>query len=113
MVKKQQQNEEIDIIEQDIIIDALNVVKNILEKNKGQWTDVEMKQADTIIRAKWNGDRPYIAKNAGEGSSERNDAVWREYQRGERVGYLAIKYNMSRRHIERIIAAAKTATSLS
>lgn len=107
MVKKSAAVDELDIIEQDIIVDALNIVKKIVDKNQGQFTDEHVKQADQIIRAKWNGDRPYIAKLAGEGSSERNNAIWREYQRGERVCYLAIKHKLSPRHVERIIQNMK------
>lgn len=110
-----QSNTEMDteIVEQDIITDALNIVKSIVEKNNGQLNDEQMKQADTLIRAKWWGDRPYIARQAGEGRSERNDAIFRDYQRGEHICYLSIKYKITKKQIRRIIESFKTGTFLS
>lgn len=71
MVAKIKSSGDAEVIEQDIITDALKTVKAIVDKNNGVVDENSLAEADKIIRAKWWGDRPYIAKNAGEGSSER------------------------------------------
>ena len=55
------------------------------------------------LRDQWGGDRPYIARRAGEGRSGRNESIRRDYQRGERLALLERRYNISQRHILRII----------
>ena len=60
-------------------------------------------QASAAIRERWGGDRPYIARRAGEGRSGRNEAIRRDYQMGERLALLERRYSISQRHILRII----------
>ena len=116
MVAKNKISGDAEVIEQDIITDALKTVKAIVDKNNGVVDENSLAEADKIIRAKWWGDRPYIAKNAGEGSSERNNAIYRDYTiKGERICLLASRYGISRRQVERIIDSfkQKDTTSLS
>lgn len=106
-------DEDIEVVEQDIITDTLKTVAELCEKNKGVFSESVSEQTEQTIRAKWWGDRPYIARRAGEGSSERNQAIMRDYQRGERICYLANKYKISTKQVTRIVKSAKNGTSLS
>lgn len=60
-------------------------------------------QASAAIRERWGGDRPYIARRAGEGRSGRNEAIRRDYQRGERVALLSRRYCLTPMQIYRIV----------
>lgn len=57
------------------------------------------------LRDQWGGDRPYIARRAGEGRSGRNEAIRRDYQRGERVPLLARRYSLTPQQIYKILKA--------
>ena len=61
-------------------------------------------QIDREVRDHWGGDRAYIARRAGEGSSARNDAIRRDHQRGERTGLLCRRYQLSRQRIHQILS---------
>jgi Mor family transcriptional regulator len=61
-------------------------------------------QIDRDVRDLWGGDRPYIARRAGEGSSQRNAAIRRDWRAGERIGYLVRKYGLTRQRIHQIVA---------
>jgi len=58
---------------------------------------------DRDVREHWGGDRPYIARRAGEGTSARNDAIRRDHQAGERTGLLCRRYGLTPRQIQRIL----------
>ncbi|ARV17485.1 hypothetical protein AEP_00525 [Curvibacter sp. AEP1-3] len=85
--------------ENDIIEDMLSLV---LAMAPG-FTAELAKQADKQIRAKWAGDRPYIARRSGEGSSERNAQIKADYLRGERIALLERRYKVSRSRLWQII----------
>jgi Mor family transcriptional regulator len=88
--------------ENDIVADILAAVQQI-------WPELEpdkLRQAEEQIRERWGGDRPYIGRRAGHGSSARNEAIVREHQRGERLPYLARRYKLSERRILQIISQA-------
>lgn len=55
------------------------------------------------VTEEWGGDRPYIAKRLGEGRSERNEAIRRDFQRGESIPFLMRRYQLSRVTIWRIL----------
>lgn len=55
------------------------------------------------VRDRWGGDRPFIARRAGEGRSGRNQAIRADFQRGERVAFLARRYHLHRAQIYRIL----------
>lgn len=63
-----------------------------------------LEHADRQVRAVWSGDRPYIARRAGEGKSSRNAAIKRDHQAGERLKLLARRYELSERRILQIVA---------
>ena len=116
MVAKIKSSDDAEIVEQDIITDALKIVQGVLKKKNIVIDKDELAEAEQTIRAKWWGDRAYIAKNAGEGSSERNKSIYRDYSiKGERICLLASRYGISRRQVERIIESLKQkdTTSLS
>jgi Mor family transcriptional regulator len=66
-------------------------------------------QLDRQVREHWGGDRPYIARRAGEGSSARNAAIRRDYRAGEHVGALCRKYRLTRQRIHQILAEGEPA----
>lgn len=61
------------------------------------------KRVDKAVRDKWAGDRPYIAKRSGEGSSQRNAQIKTDYLGGERIALLERRYKISRARIWQII----------
>jgi Mor family transcriptional regulator len=60
-------------------------------------------QAVRAVRAEWGGRRVFVGKRNGEGKLERNQAILRDYQRGERLPFLERRYGVTQRHILRII----------
>lgn len=54
-------------------------------------------------REQWGGDRPYIARIDGQGLSERNLAIKRDYLKGEHLHLLQRRYQLSRARIWQII----------
>ena len=59
--------------------------------------------ASAAIRERWGGDRPYIARRAGEGRSGRNESIRRDYQRGERLALLERRYGLTQRRLLQIV----------
>lgn len=60
-------------------------------------------QAGREIRERWGGDRVYIARRQGGGTSERNAAILRDHKAGERPNLLARRYRLSRTQIWEIL----------
>jgi Mor family transcriptional regulator len=65
-------------------------------------------QVDRQVREHWGGDRPYIARRAGEGTSSRNAAIRRDHRNGERIGLLCRRYGLSRQRIYQILCEGET-----
>ena len=84
----------------DIVADILQRVVAITPG----FTAALAAQVDRDVRDLWGGDRPYIARRAGEGSSQRNAAIRRDWRAGERIGLLVRKYGLSRQRIHQILA---------
>lgn len=61
--------------------------------------------AEAQVRGTFGGDRVYVARRQGEGTSERNAAIRRDFARGERVELLVRRYGVSRTHVYRILGA--------
>ena len=59
--------------------------------------------ADAQARQTFGGDRVYVARRQGEGTSERNAAIRRDFARGERVELLVRRYGLSRVQVWRIV----------
>lgn len=55
------------------------------------------------VRERWGGDRPYIARRAGDGRSGRNEAIRRDYLKGERLALLERRYSLTQRRLLQII----------
>ena len=85
----------------DFVCDVLRVLRELLPKI----TDDQAAAADLAVRERWGGDRPYIAKRLGEGRSERNDRIRRDYLAGERFELLERRYGITSRRILQIIKA--------
>jgi hypothetical protein len=61
-------------------------------------------RASVQSRKIFGGDRVYINRRLGEGSSERNAAIKRDYwERGEHIPLLERRYSLSASHLWRII----------
>jgi Mor family transcriptional regulator len=60
--------------------------------------------ADRQVRDVFGRCKPYVAVRQGEGRSERNEAIRRDFQAGERVPLLMRRYDLSRATIMRILA---------
>ena len=84
----------------DIVADIL---QRVIALTPG-FTAALAAQVDRDVRDLWGGDRPYIARRAGEGSSQRNAAIRRDWRAGERIGYLVRKYGLTRQRIHQILA---------
>ena len=84
---------------EDIIEDILRVC---LQMAPG-FSEAIMRKIDAEVRPRWAGDRPYINAKAGEGRSTRNDAIVRDYLKGEQISFLSIRYQLTQRRILQII----------
>lgn len=65
--------------------------------------DDTLRTLGAAIRERWGGDKPYIARRPGEGRSERNAAIRREYRRGDPVPLLMRRHNVSRVTVWRVL----------
>jgi Mor family transcriptional regulator len=89
----------------DIVLDILSRLQDALSDAKGGLTPELVKGVEAGIRADWGGDRVFIAKRRGEGHSNRNSRIMRDYLGGERLKLLARRYELSERQVLRIIKA--------
>lgn len=55
------------------------------------------------ITADWKGERPYIGARAGRAMSERDRAILRYHQAGERVPLIARRFEISRARVWNIL----------
>lgn len=86
-------------MDDDFVCDVLALVQQIA----GNVTPDQVAQVDAAVRERWGGDRPYIAKRQGEGRSDRNAAIRRDFQRGESIPLLMRRYELCRRQILRVL----------
>lgn len=84
---------------EDIIEDVLRVCR----KMAPGFSEAIMREVDAEVRPRWVGDRPYINGKAGEGRSTRNDAIVRDYLKGEQISFLSIRYQLTQRRILQIL----------
>jgi Mor family transcriptional regulator len=62
------------------------------------------KEASAQVRLIFGGDRAYISRRKGEGTSLRNAAIKRDYwQGGEHIALMERRYGLSSAHLWRII----------
>jgi Mor family transcriptional regulator len=94
------------ITENDIVEDIMNRVAT-LAKGADKITMAHIDALNKKVRADWGGDTVYISKRAGEGTSERNTRIYRDYLRGERVAFLARKYGLDPSTVSRAVAGMK------
>jgi Mor family transcriptional regulator len=83
----------------DFVCDVLALVLELAPGITGE----QAAQVDAALRERWGGDRPYIAKRQGEGRSDRNAAIRRDYQRGESIALLCRRYQVSRVTVWRVL----------
>ena len=65
--------------------------------------DQARKVIDRHVRGLFSGTRTYISSRNGDGTVERNNAIRRDYQRGERIELLSRRYGLSTVQLWRII----------
>lgn len=85
--------------ENDIIDDLLRRVIAL----SPQFSAALAAQIDAEARKQWGGDRVYIGKRSGLGSSTRNQAIKRDYLAGEHFHLLERRYNLSKSRLFEII----------
>ncbi len=97
--------------EQDIVIDVINQVRGILKTPPAtpEAAELTLIELEKTLRTTWGGDRPYIAHRRGDGHSERNSRIWRAYQQGQHISYLARKENLTPRRVEQIVSSMRPA----
>lgn len=83
----------------DFVCDVLTLVAERVPALDGE----SARQIDAALRERWGGDRPYIARRLGDGRSDRNIAIRRDYQRGESIALLCRRYQVSRVTVWRIL----------
>jgi hypothetical protein len=83
----------------DFVDDVLAMVARLVPG----LTAEQCSAAGAAVRERWGGDRPYIARRAGEGRSDRNAAIKRDYLRGERLALLERRYGLTQRRLLQII----------
>lgn len=60
-------------------------------------------QIEAEARKQWGGDRPYIGKRSGMGTSARNEAIKRDYLNGEHFHLMERRYGLCRSRLNEII----------
>jgi Mor family transcriptional regulator len=86
----------------DFVSDVLSLVAERLPDAD----DATLRAVDVAIRERWGGDRPYIARRHGEGRSDRNMAIRRDFAQGAGLGLLERRYGLCKRQLLRIVAPA-------
>ena len=87
----------------DIVSDILRRCQQASQKAEGPLTAKDIEDLERAVRLDWGGDRPFIAKRAGEGHSQRNSRIMRDYLTGERLALLERRYQLTQRRILQII----------
>jgi Mor family transcriptional regulator len=93
---------------EDIVADIL---RRVVALTPG-FTAALAAQVDRQVREHWGGDRPYIARRAGEGTSARNAAIRRDHRNGEHIGLLCRRYRLTRQRIHQILAEDPSAAGV-
>lgn len=83
----------------DFVCDVLALLASLLPGLQPE----QIAQADSALRERWGGDRPYIARRLGQGRSDRNTAIRRDYLRGESFELLERRYGLSKRQLIYIV----------
>jgi Mor family transcriptional regulator len=87
----------------DLVADILSRVKLAVDENQGAFTADMVEKIEREVRADWGGDRVFIPKRMGDGHSERNSRIFRDYLNGERLALLERRYSLSQRRLLQII----------
>ena len=91
--------------ENDVVSDILRLVISMAPAF-GIAIEAQAALAEKVnaeARDRWGGDRSYIQRVGGR--SQRNESIKREHRAGERVPYLARKYQLTERRIIQILEA--------
>ena len=60
--------------------------------------------AEQHVREQFGGERVYVGKRRGQGMVERNAEIRRLHQRGERVQFIARKFDLTRQRVTQILS---------
>lgn len=87
----------------DFVCDVLAIVAALLPGLQPE----QLHKADAAVRERWGGDRPYIAKRIGQGRSDRNAAIRRDYLHGESFDLLERRYGLCKRRLIQIVKSVE------
>jgi Mor family transcriptional regulator len=87
----------------DIVVDILQRCLSLAQKSQAPLTEKDIADVEREVRNDWGGDRPFIAKRNGEGHSQRNSRIMRDYLAGERLKLLERRYSLTQRRLLQII----------
>lgn len=91
----------------DLISDILSRVRACCSPKAVEKIDLAKIEAE--IRRDWGGERHYIAKEGEDARmvlARRDQRIREQARRGDHVPLLSRRWNLSERHIRRILAAA-------
>lgn len=95
----------------DIIVDMIQRVAALSLPPDAASREKVLIALEKELRATWGGDRAYIPHRRGDVDnrlhSERNSRIWREYQQGRHIAWLAKKENISERWVLKIIGSMR------
>lgn len=90
----------------DVILDTLDTLIALLQKNGGTYLPAHRGEAERIVRAAWGGERPYVGKTGEDGQrsiSARDAAIRRDAQRGASTAILCRRYSLGLRRVQQIL----------
>jgi len=88
-------------VNEDFVSELINKLKAHLPTLCGEKADL----LESDIRSHWGGDRPYVGKTKFDRANRlvRDNAIYRDHQRGERRALLSRRYRLSPRRISQIV----------
>lgn len=94
----------------DIVSDILQRVVAVVPARLAQQLGLQITEIEMQVRRDWGGERHYIARRKDDPAAQqyiaqRNEQIWREYQRGERIPLLRRRHGISDRRLREIINA--------
>jgi len=95
---------------QDVVIETLDTLIALLQKNGGVLLPAHRGEAERIVRAAWGGERSYIGKLGEDGQAQlsaRDRAIRREFQRGASPQLLARRHGLSKRRVLEIVQSER------
>lgn len=97
----------------DIIVDMIQRIEPLLANPPAaQALPQTLANLEKQLRADWGGDRAYIPHRRGGTDntlhSERNSRIWRAYQQGRHIAWMARQELLSERQVVRILTSLRS-----